>query len=264
MKTQVQFFFKAPNFSKQSIYSQIFWRTNSFNVSSKALLPFKTKPKTQNLSNNPHEEFCLSCKVSFEFLKGSPPTPPILKWCILNIWAMILNFPTQKQSLHLSVDECFILEGELLSQCRGCARVLPSTMEWCNSQLVSYFEECSPGVILNCDSIFSELHGTFGMLLIVAGLRAQMSHLLKPDKCWKSSRLKIGMKQGHFFNCKNWIEHPSPVPVISKALKNRQFSWKNRWFSVPYLWLFPYFWEPQLLYTNISLFKKICCMKTSS
>jgi hypothetical protein len=54
-----------------------------------------------------------------------------------------------------------------------------------------------------------------------------MSHLLKPDKRWKSSRLRIGMKQGRFFNCKTELKNPSPVPVISKPLKNRQFSWKK-------------------------------------
>lgn len=124
-KHTYKFFFNAPNFSKQSIYSQPFEeQIPSMFVQRHSYLSKQSPFKTQSHSNNPHEEFCLSCKVSFEFLKGSPPTPPILKGCILNIRAMILNFPTQKQSLHLSVNECFILEGELLSWCRGCARVL--------------------------------------------------------------------------------------------------------------------------------------------
>ncbi len=85
---------------------------------------------------------------------------------------------------------------------RGFCIGLPSTTEWCSSQLVSYFEECSPGVILNCDfhffrtwwNILYVINCCWFELAISTAQRVmagQMSHLLKPDKCWKSSRLLV-------------------------------------------------------------------------
>jgi hypothetical protein len=57
MKTQVQFFFKAPNFSKQSIYSQLSEeQIPSMFLQRHSYLSKQSPFKTQNHSNNPHEK----------------------------------------------------------------------------------------------------------------------------------------------------------------------------------------------------------------